>query len=87
MERVVYHPTKQLGVLAGIAIISEILPFTPLRANGIVQFAAHVLNDAGLMQDRQLARLETDEEKVSPVQQDSLQITIDKRQRIITIKF
>jgi hypothetical protein len=76
----------QLGVLAGIALISEILPFTPLKSNGIVHLAAHVLNDVGLMPDRQLARLETDEGKGSTVQ-DALQITIDKRQRIITIKF
>lgn len=79
-------PQMQLGLLAGIAVISEILPFTPLKANGVVHFAAHVLNDVGLLQDRQLARLNTDDEKATPAQ-DSLQIIVDKRQRVITIKF
>jgi hypothetical protein len=78
----------QFGVLAGIAILSEVLPFTPLRGNGIVHLAAHMLNDAGLMNQRQLARLETDEHDAAKKPgDDAVQISIDQRRRVITIKF
>jgi hypothetical protein len=71
----------KLGILAGITILSEILPFTPLKSNGVVQFAMHALQDAGLLKDRQVARIEN-----AGSEDREIEIYVNRKRGVVRLK-
>jgi hypothetical protein len=71
----------KLGGLAMIAVLSEILPFTPLKSNGIVHLAVNVLHNVGIIDDRQASKFEYIPKTTKIIEDTTRHITFIKKKK------